>query len=272
MSGEINVLQRTQTIIVDPVSSAVSIINAGPAGPTGATGPGGGPVGPKGDTGATGATGPAGPAGPKGAKGDQGPSGGEQGLPGPPGPSGEPGILFGKRVFWENDSLLTANNNTEIILATYTIPANSVQPLGGPGGMKWIFTTHGVLKNTSGAAANMSLRCKVNGTTALGTSTMSIPTDPTGEYFFEIEWILYGDNDWNLNQQGRFKIGGIFQSPTTSNDLFNRIGYTRGNSVVQATWGSPLILTTTAQWSTTAPTISTEYHGHDVIHFATTPG
>ena len=38
MSGEINVISRTQHIIVDPASSSVSVINAGPIGP-------GGPVG-----------------------------------------------------------------------------------------------------------------------------------------------------------------------------------------------------------------------------------
>lgn len=35
MSGEINVISRTQTIIVDPASSAIAIVNAGPMGPTG---------------------------------------------------------------------------------------------------------------------------------------------------------------------------------------------------------------------------------------------
>jgi hypothetical protein len=38
MSGEINVLSRTQTIVVDPTSSAVSVINAGPVGPPGPVG------------------------------------------------------------------------------------------------------------------------------------------------------------------------------------------------------------------------------------------
>jgi hypothetical protein len=36
MSGEINVLSRTQVIHVDPTSGSVAIINAGPTGPTGA--------------------------------------------------------------------------------------------------------------------------------------------------------------------------------------------------------------------------------------------
>lgn len=39
MSGELNVISRTQTIFVDPVSGSVSIINAGPIGPVGLTGP-----------------------------------------------------------------------------------------------------------------------------------------------------------------------------------------------------------------------------------------
>lgn len=38
MSGEINVVSRTQHIIVDPASSAIAIINAGPPGPGGPTG------------------------------------------------------------------------------------------------------------------------------------------------------------------------------------------------------------------------------------------
>lgn len=41
MSGEINVISRTQQIIVDPSSAAVSIINAGPQGPAGPAGPAG---------------------------------------------------------------------------------------------------------------------------------------------------------------------------------------------------------------------------------------
>jgi hypothetical protein len=39
MSGEINVLQRTQLIIVEPVYGTVSIINAGPPGPPGPSNP-----------------------------------------------------------------------------------------------------------------------------------------------------------------------------------------------------------------------------------------
>jgi hypothetical protein len=35
MSGEINVVQRTQYIIVEPSSASVSVINAGPVGPAG---------------------------------------------------------------------------------------------------------------------------------------------------------------------------------------------------------------------------------------------
>lgn len=47
MSGEINVVNRTQTIKVDPASGGVAIINAGPAGPGGPPGAqGAGPLGP----------------------------------------------------------------------------------------------------------------------------------------------------------------------------------------------------------------------------------
>jgi hypothetical protein len=35
MSGEINVISRTQQIVVDPASSSVAVINAGPIGPGG---------------------------------------------------------------------------------------------------------------------------------------------------------------------------------------------------------------------------------------------
>lgn len=55
MSTEINVIARSQLIVIDPVSNAVSIINAGPPGPPGPAGPAGGPTGPQG---------PPGPAGP----------------------------------------------------------------------------------------------------------------------------------------------------------------------------------------------------------------
>lgn len=39
MSGEINVVSRTQVIIVEPSSESVSVISAGPAGPAGPPGP-----------------------------------------------------------------------------------------------------------------------------------------------------------------------------------------------------------------------------------------
>jgi len=38
VSGEINVISRTQQIIVDPASSSVAVINAGPVGPSGPAG------------------------------------------------------------------------------------------------------------------------------------------------------------------------------------------------------------------------------------------
>jgi hypothetical protein len=64
--AEINVLSKTQTIVVDPFSGSVSIINAGPPGPAGVEG----------------VPGPPGPEGPPG------PSGGPPGPTGPTGPSG----------------------------------------------------------------------------------------------------------------------------------------------------------------------------------------
>ncbi|MET0786842.1 MAG: hypothetical protein ABWY25_09065 [Paenisporosarcina sp.] len=64
---EINVLSRTQRIIVEPLSKSVAVINAGPAGP---------PNGPPGPMGPQGPQGAVGPQGPKGDKGDPGPSGG----------------------------------------------------------------------------------------------------------------------------------------------------------------------------------------------------
>jgi hypothetical protein len=42
MSGEINVLSRTQVIVVEPTSGSVSVINAGPGGGIGGGLPGGG--------------------------------------------------------------------------------------------------------------------------------------------------------------------------------------------------------------------------------------
>jgi hypothetical protein len=40
MAGEINVVSRTQIIVVPPGSNSISIINAGPPGPGGTGGPG----------------------------------------------------------------------------------------------------------------------------------------------------------------------------------------------------------------------------------------
>jgi hypothetical protein len=57
MSDEINVISRTQVIIVEPISGSVAVISEGPMGPTGLTGPTG-PPGPKGDPGAGGAIAP----------------------------------------------------------------------------------------------------------------------------------------------------------------------------------------------------------------------
>lgn len=40
MSDQINVLSRTQTIVVEPISGTVSIMNSGPPGPAGPIGVG----------------------------------------------------------------------------------------------------------------------------------------------------------------------------------------------------------------------------------------
>lgn len=60
MSYEINVISRSQTIIVEPTSKSVSIVNEH------------GPPGPQGETGPSGATGPSGPVGPSGVTQDGG--------------------------------------------------------------------------------------------------------------------------------------------------------------------------------------------------------
>lgn len=86
MSDEINVVSLTQTVIVEPGSGAVSVINAGPPGPAGAAGPAGGPAGPTGPAGATGATGAQGPQGLTGPTGPAGPTVIRVGT-GPPAPS-----------------------------------------------------------------------------------------------------------------------------------------------------------------------------------------
>lgn len=90
MSDEINVLSRTQVIVIDSTSDSVAVFNAGPAGPPGPAGdPGGppGPEGPQGEIGPMGPQGPPGPTGADGAAGTQGPAG-ATGPAGPPGPTG----------------------------------------------------------------------------------------------------------------------------------------------------------------------------------------
>lgn len=90
---DINVVQRTQRIVVNPESRTVSITNAGPMGPGGPTGPPGDPGGPPGPEGPEGPEGPQGPIGPQGVAGPQGPIGltGPQGLTGSQGPKGDQG-------------------------------------------------------------------------------------------------------------------------------------------------------------------------------------
>ena len=175
---------------------------------------------------------------------------------------------LGVRVAWENDSALAPNNAVENTLATFALPV-IVTP-DNPGGRKWVFALHALVQNTGAAAANLTLRCKVNGTSAIGTSTIAVPNG-TGERLVEVEWSLFGDNDWNLNQKARFAISGLMAPPTTTDDLPTRRGYTRGASITQPTWGAPIVLTITAQWSTATST-TTEMHGWDVLYYATTPG
>jgi len=96
--SDVTVIARTQRIIVNPFSSAVAVINAGPMGPTGPIGPSGGPVGPEGPEGPAGADGADGAAGPTGATGPVGPIGatGPAGAIGPAGPVG-PALADGNK-------------------------------------------------------------------------------------------------------------------------------------------------------------------------------
>lgn len=176
-------------------------------------------------------------------------------------------MTVGRRIVWENDSLGLGGATTEKTLATYVIPANSVVL---PGGYKWIFHVHALCSQSSGAAATLTLRTKLNGTTSIGTSTMSMPSTGPSEHLVDIEWTLLGDNDYNLNQQAKFRVSGVMTPPTATDDLFNRMGYTRGNSVVQATWQSDITLTVTAQWSTATNTL--DLHGYEVMRWLTAPG
>lgn len=97
MTGEINVISRTQLIVVEPSSKAVSIIWAGPPGPAGDDGVDGGPgpPGPEGDPGPIGPIGPPGPMGPQGEPGTPGQSfvikGSVPSAPDDLPPTGEPG-------------------------------------------------------------------------------------------------------------------------------------------------------------------------------------
>lgn len=86
---EIRVDSKTQQIILDPGTQAVSIVNGGPPGPPGPPGHPG-PEGEAGPEGPPGADGDPGPEGPPGADGDPGPAGAD-GAQGPPGVDGDPG-------------------------------------------------------------------------------------------------------------------------------------------------------------------------------------
>ena len=227
--------------------------------------------------GVPGADGPAGPPGPTGPAGTS-----EEVFVGPSDPgsaydlwvdtddpaSGITDPRLGVRVAWENDSSSFGGVTSEQTLATY----NLLNPTPGssPGGNKWIFSTHALCSNTGAGPINLTLRCKINGTSAIGTSTIAVPNG-TGERLVDIVWELMADNDWNLNQKARFAVSGLMAPPIASDDLVTRRGYTRGNSVVQATWDNPIVCTVTGQWSSAA-TQTLDLHGYDVIFYATTPG
>lgn len=184
----------------------------------------------------------------------------------------DPGVSdprLGLRMVWENDSVSMPNNASENTLATFTIPAGLAKSLSGPGGMKWLFHVHALVQSTS-AATNLTLRVKVNGTTSIGTSTFSVPSG-TGERFVSWDWTLLGDNDYSLNQYCKFFCSGLMAPPTATDDLMNRTGYTRGNSIVSATWDSDIVLTVTAQWASATGTVC-DLHGYDVTWWPTTPG
>lgn len=238
---------------------------------TGSTGTGPpGPPGPPGADGATGLTGPPGPPGPIGLTGPAGADGAASTVPGPAGPAGPAGPMdsrLGVRMAWENDSTPFTNTTAESVACTYSLPSET----SSPGGKKWVFTIHGVCNNNTGATANFSMRCKLNGATQVSATTLAVPTGAQ-DHPWRIEWTLLADNDWNLNQFATFRLGGMLAQPNTTPDLFNQSGYSRGNSIVQATWSAPIVLTVTLQWSVASTSATYEYHGHDVIHYATTPG
>jgi hypothetical protein len=90
MSTEVNVIARTQLIVIDPVSNAVSIINSGPPGPPGPQGPAGGATGP-------------------------------QGPPGPAGPSTVSVVGYGERTV-PGSNFAASNVSTGLTTNTFTLP------------------------------------------------------------------------------------------------------------------------------------------------------
>ena len=242
----------------------------GPAGPQGPPGNDGAP-GIPGSPGAQGPPGTSGNDGAPGTQGSQGPKGdkGDPGTPGVVGPAAADDPRVGLRVAWENDSTMFVNSSNEATTLTYSIPA--ILAPANPGGQKWILTTHGILVNNSGASANVSFRCKVNGTTAISATLLAVPASASDRPY-QIEWSLMGDNDWNLNQLAKFRVAGPLAQPNTSPDLANQMGFSRGNTITQPTWGVPIVLTVTVQWSVASALVTTEFHGYDVINYRTTPG
>lgn len=175
---------------------------------------------------------------------------------------------YGVRILWENDSLALGSTTAEQTFAAFVLQ----NPVPGvpPGGRKWIFSTHGLCTNTAVSPINITLRVKINGTTTISTSTVSLPNG-VDERVIEVVWELMGDNNWNLNQKARFRISGMMSPPNTTDDLLNRMGYARGTSIVEATWDEPILCEITAQMSSAA-TQTLDMHGYDVIYYATTPG
>lgn len=178
MSGEVNVIQRTQRLIVDMPTRTVAVISAGPIGPTGPQGPAG-PAstvpGPKGD---------------KGDKGDPGAQGAASTVPGPQGPPGtsaarqliNPQTTSYTLVLADENKLVTLTNGVAV---TLTVPTNAA--VAFPIGSRIDIGQLGAGKVTVAGAGGVS----VVGTPALGfraqysaASLIKTGTDA---------WLLVGD-------------------------------------------------------------------------------
>jgi hypothetical protein len=181
------------------------------------------------------------------------------------------------RVAWENDSANVSTNSASESSAhfTYNIPAIVSANYGANanpyGGYKIVINTHGLIINTSGGAATCAFRCKVNGTTSVGTSTVPSFASSASEYYYDVTWTIMPDNDWSLNQKAEFTYGSGVLAPPTSAAQSVMKGYTRGSTIVQATYDSNIALTFTTQLSS-ASTTSVQMHGYEVLVTPTYPG